>query len=144
MAMFSNKKNSKKLIEYKCEICHFNTCNKNDYSRHLLTKKHLSNIPQTNLLKKTQNKSHDCVCGKTYCDYSGLWRHKKICSQINQPEINIIEDKEQTDKVEELTEIIKCLVKDNSEIKNLVMIQQNTITDLVKNGTHNTTINLPE
>jgi predicted RNA-binding Zn-ribbon protein involved in translation (DUF1610 family) len=139
MVTLGNIKNSKKLIEYTCENCYFNTSNKNDYSRHLLTKKHQQVTLGNNSNKKTsKNSDFYCVnCGKEYRSRKGLWQHNKLCLPVTQP---IDKDKEQTDKVEELTEIIKCLVKDNSEIKNLVMIQQNTITDLVKNGTHNTTI----
>ena len=41
--MFSNPKNSEKLCDYSCEKCDFNTSNKNDYNRHIKTKKHISN-----------------------------------------------------------------------------------------------------
>jgi hypothetical protein len=148
MAMFSNKKKTKKDLEYICNLCHFNTSNKTKYNIHLQTKKHLSNVSQSDSVKKSQTNSHECICGKTYCDYSGLWRHKKICLQVNQPIIEDKSDKDKSDKDisadkdkyikdEELTEIIKCLVKENFEIKNLVM-------EVIKNGTHNTTIHLPK
>jgi hypothetical protein len=75
--MFSNEKNSKKLIEYLCGKCDFVTCNKNDYNRHIKTKKHISNDSQCFSMVKTQKNSYECICGKKYMDNSGLWRHKK-------------------------------------------------------------------
>ena len=62
--MFSNEKNSKKLIEYVCEKCDFVTCNKNDFNRHNKTKKHISNDSQCFSMVKTQKNSYECICGK--------------------------------------------------------------------------------
>ena len=75
--MFSNPKNSKKLINYSCEFCDFVSCNKNDYRRHNQTQKHFINVFQS---EKTRKNSYKCSCGKIYKDNSGLWRHKKICT----------------------------------------------------------------
>ena len=72
--MFSNDFNPKKPLFFYCEKCDFDTCNKKDYTRHLKTKKHLSNDFQCTLPKKTH---YDCSCGKSYKHHSGLWRHKK-------------------------------------------------------------------
>jgi hypothetical protein len=72
-----------------------------------------------------------------------LWKHKKKCNyqkktvenqQINTNNIN-------EDKVQQLTDIIKTLITENSEIKNLVLVQQNTVTELVKNGITNNSNN---
>ena len=120
--MFSNEKNSKKLIEYNCINCHFITCNKNDYNRHSLTKKHKMSENQCFSMKKTQKNSFACECGKTYKDSSGLWRHKKKCKEPdNDKEPD--KDKEPSDK-----ELIMMLIKQNTEL-----------LEIVKNGTHNTT-----
>ena len=74
--MFSNPKNSEKLCDYSCEKCDFNTSNKNDYNRHIKTKKHISNGLPSFSMEKTQKNSFICECGKQYMDNSGLWRHK--------------------------------------------------------------------
>ena len=74
--MLRNENDSKKLAKYCCEKCDFNTCSKNDYSRHLLTKKHNSTNSQCLATEKTQKNSFICECGKQYMDNSGLWRHK--------------------------------------------------------------------
>jgi hypothetical protein len=120
--MISNQKTPKKLIEYFCENCDFFSCNKNDYTRHLVTKKHLSNDFQCKKLKKTQKNSLSCSCGKSYKDHSGLWRHKKKCTEIEN----------ETTKCSDMDEqgVIMMLIKQNTEL-----------LEIVKNGTHNTTNN---
>jgi len=80
--MISNEKNSKKLLIYSCENCHFYTSNKNDFNRHNKTTKHLSNGSQFLAIEKTQKTPYECACGKLYQDNSGLWRHKKKCNYI--------------------------------------------------------------
>jgi len=42
------QKTPKKYAEYKCENRDFNTCNKKDYNRHLMTKKHKKIIDKLN------------------------------------------------------------------------------------------------
>ena len=74
--MLSNENDSKKLTKYCCEKCDFNASSKNDYNRHLLTKKHNSINSQCLAMEKTQKNTYICECGKQYMDNSGLWRHK--------------------------------------------------------------------
>jgi hypothetical protein len=147
MDIFSNKKNAKKCKEYFCKICDFNTFNKNNYDIHIHTIKHIRNNLQHSATEKTA-KIYQCICGKIYNDRTGLWRHKKQCLKINKPEEKKQECSDvNEDKVNQLTEIIKTLITDNSELKSLIMVQQNTVTELVKNGinnvsnSHNTNIN---
>ena len=77
MATEKTQKNAKK---YYCEICDFNTCNKNDYTRHLSTLKHIRNKSATFSNADATGKTQHyicCNCNKEYRDRSGLWRHKK-------------------------------------------------------------------
>jgi hypothetical protein len=129
--MFSNDFTPKKPLEFVCKKCDFITSNKKDYNRHLQTNKHLSNDFQCKIPKKTL---YHCSCGKSYKDYSGLWRHKKKC--LNEKEENINEEK---------YEIIEDLNIETSD-KNLILtlIQQNNelqkqMLEVIKNGTNNST-----
>jgi hypothetical protein len=130
--MFSNDFTSKKPIDFVCEKCDFITCNKKDYNRHLQTKKHLSNDFQCKLPQKTH---YDCSCGKSYKDYSGLWRHKKKC--LDEKEENINEEKEEikTHENEDIdlsdTNLILTLIQQNNEL-------QKQMLEVIKNGTNNT------
>jgi len=133
--MFSNEKNSKKLLNYVCEKCDFITSNKNDYNRHTQTKKHKNHISQCFSIEKTQKNSYTCKCGKIYKDSSGLWRHKKICN-INLKSIIEVETININNKIIESSnkDLIMMLLKQNTQL-----IEQNA--ELVKNGTHNNSHN---
>ena len=123
--MISNNFTYKKPLGFSCEKCDFITCNKKDYNRHLQTKKHLS----IDFQGKTPQKTHyDCSCGKSYKDYSGLWRHKKKCPKINVNLNDTIEDVDISDK-----DLILTLIQQNNEL-------QKQMLEVIKNGTHNTNI----
>jgi hypothetical protein len=115
---------AKNSPKYCCELCDFNTSKKIDYARHTQTQKHKNNVLTTGDNAKNSPKYVCECCEKKYNDRAGLWRHKKKCLGENV----IIDNDVPTDK-----ELILMLIKQNSQL-----IQQNS--DLVKNGTHNTTI----
>ena len=65
---------------YECELCHFYTSKKTNYTIHLDTKKHKNNeILQnpTDFVKK--NDKFICECGKSYKHKPTLYAHKKNC-----------------------------------------------------------------
>jgi hypothetical protein len=79
-----SKNSQKTRNEYYCGDCDYYTSRKNDYEKHILTKKHLKktlkNVEKS--LKKSvkSRKIYICeLCDSKYKDRSGLWRHKKIC-----------------------------------------------------------------
>ena len=74
--MVDNSLPIKPQTNYNCNACDFNSSNKKDYNRHMLTAKHLRIINNTNFTPG----EYQCVCGKKYVDNSGLWRHKKKCN----------------------------------------------------------------
>jgi hypothetical protein len=116
----SNIKPSKNHINYICETCDFNTCNKKDLNRHNITKKHLLLTNPTVNTQKPQ--LYTCNCGKSYKHSSSLCAHKKKCINtekgINNDYKNTqqITPSEQTDK-----ELILLLLKQNNELQNKVL-----------------------
>ena len=88
--------NKLKTYNYECEKCKFVTSNKKDYKRHLNTKKHNTIENQsfliTNSLLPIENLDFKCICGKTYKDKSGIWRHNKICNQQSTIQVNNIQN----------------------------------------------------
>jgi hypothetical protein len=86
------------------------------------TDKHINQEKSTIFNEKVPKSSSafECICGKKYKDKSGLWRHKKKC--FKKEEIN----QDPTDK-----DLIMLLIKENSELKNMMM-------EVIKNGTNNT------
>ena len=132
--MFSNQNPVKSCLKYYCENCNFGTQRKNAYDEHITTSKHKkSTFVNQNPVNpvKTCN-PFDCqICGKSYKDKSGLWRHKKKCElskeQYDPPTIKQILSPEFTP---ELIKLITELVKGQNGI-------QESIVELCKNGTHN-------
>ena len=143
--MFSNAKYPKKPIEYMCEKCDFITCNKKDYNRHVQTKKHTINVCQGFSIEKTPKNPkkpqiYECKCGKKYKDNSGLWRHKTTSNcdyNIINLENNTNEDMSTVNEIQELKEFMKYLMKENSDMKNIVMeLVKTCATNNIYNTTH--------
>jgi hypothetical protein len=148
--MFSNPKIPKSPIQFYCEICDYITSNKKDYNKHINTIKHNSNVFQSQSPQKSQKiPILECLCGKKYKDYSGLWRHKKKCNLLtnenNQTPNNINEN--EPDKKDEL---INYLIKENQEFKSLILeivkkdntINNNNTMNNSNVNSHNKTFNL--
>jgi hypothetical protein len=68
------------------------------------------------------------TCNKCYKERSGLWRHAKMCTPIIDTSNNNVVDKE----------LVMLLIKENSELKNMMMDAQNKMLEVIKPGTHNT------
>jgi hypothetical protein len=147
--MISNEFVPEKSHSFHCIICHYYTCNKKDYNKHINTNKHKINVCQSeNPQKSPKIPTCECLCGKKYKDYSGLWRHKKKCCFENneKPDNNENINKKEPDKNEDL---INYLIKENQEFKSLILeivkkdntINNNTISNNNINS-HNKTFNL--
>jgi len=90
MEILGNKKTQKIVDKYSCLICDFYSCHKNDYLKHLETKKHSLSVVGNFGNKKTQKKpisengALECSgCFKKYKTNSGLWKHSKQCASLN-------------------------------------------------------------
>jgi hypothetical protein len=139
--MDTNIKTQKKPLKYICKTCNFNSCNKKDYTRHLLTDKHLL-LTNPNL-KTHKNPIFNCICGKSYKHSSSLCGHKKKCNFIeNSNEQEIINNNDTTNK----DELINYLIKENKEFKNLILeiVKKDTYNNSnnTTNNSHNKTFNL--
>ena len=122
-------------LKYACEACDYSTCNKKDYNKHLLTDKHKKHDMSTDFNNKSQEiPNHSvCECGKIYKERSGLWRHKQKCTQKAVSESDeVCAPKPASEPIG--NDIIMLLIKENSELKNMMM-------KVLENGTHNTTNN---
>ena len=113
-----------------CEACDYVTCRKSQYERHLSTSKHKNTTNTTtnttNLVPKS-SENYICECGKEYKHHSSLWSHKKKCNSTNDTDNN-------NHEIKELKELMKYLMKENSELKTMMF-------EVIKNGTHNNTTN---
>jgi len=142
-----------KTPKFSCDCCDFKTSNKKDYSRHILTAKHLEmvkmvtkdngNTPNTPILP--QKHKYVCVCGNAYIHNSGLSRHKQKCNPpIPTDNKSPTENKDSSETIPDLKSsenLIHYLLKENSEFKSLIMelVKKDFISN--SHNTNNNTIN---
>ena len=124
---------------YSCEQCDYITCRKSNFNNHIKSIKHKNNAdndfvaysatPDNAILSNNSTKQYQCeICLKIFSDRSGLWRHKKKCSNIEQNDTDINEsdtcqntiliDTQNIPKASDLfdKDLIIMLIKQNSEL----------------------------
>jgi len=128
MKQFETNFSSKSSAKFYCEICDYSTCRNSQYMRHLATSKHI-NETQLKQNSTFSSNTFKCNCNLLFNSRTSLWRHQKKCK------IQECTDNDcKLNEVEELKEFMKYLMKENSEMKNMMI-------DVIKNGTHNITNN---
>ena len=130
-------KSGKKVANnYYCEKCDYKCSKLYNWKKHLDTSKHNQETNGSILEKQSGKKGQICCenCNKEFKTRSGLWKHSKTCNFKDKKEVATEETETVTtsNEVHELKEIMKYLMKENSEMKNMIM-------DVIKTGTHNTT-----
>lgn len=130
--MSENNSNKKRKV-FECEPCHFRTCNKKDFSKHLITNKHkkINIIPQTEIINEPivsppSPVYKKCECGKSYKHRQNLYTHRKICNfkksdnHINDDKENLFNDGNVKKMIFEMVEQNKLLYCILSEKCNLL------------------------
>jgi hypothetical protein len=138
------KKSQKSLKNFGCEICHYFTSSKKDFDKHLLTSKHKKN-ENGSIQEEKQIQIYNCDCGKICKTHGGIWKHKQKCIILQ----SLSTEKNDEEK-NDYEEIIKYLIKENSEFKQMLIDQNKQIIELSKNSSnyninnnsHNKTFNL--
>ena len=131
LTIFTQKNSS----NFQCIECDFKCCNKNDYNRHILTRKHkmLTNVDKENF----ENVSKiECECGKEYKHRQSLSIHKKKCTFIK----NISTEKKETNDPSD-KQLIMMVVKQNAELIKDNNELRNMMKKVLENGTNNITTN---
>jgi hypothetical protein len=150
MATESSENSEKNVPNFSCEFCDYKCSKKQYLSQHNNTQKH--KIAFGNAVANSGNNTEItnkllCTCGKQYEDRSGLWKHKKTCTFIND---NICASENITIKTpqDNPMEIIVSLIKQNQDFKNLIMEQnkqnfelQKQLIDISKDHSQNITNN---
>ena len=127
--MDSNKNLPKICSKFYCEICDYGTSKKSSYDDHLVSAKHLKSMVGNEILPKFCSEFICPNCSKKYKDNSGLWRHKKKCVE-KEKEMESNELNEQNDSVE----LIKYLMKENSDFKQMIIEQNKQMIEMSKNN----------
>jgi hypothetical protein len=113
-----DKKMQKKCKYFSCSACHFETGNKNNFNKHLLTAKHQR---MTNDDRKTAKNCHsifECSCGNIYKYRQGLFNHKKKCNFDLSNSENTVVNPKVVNSV-----FIMEMFKENQEFKNMLIDQ---------------------
>ena len=142
MTTYDNEKVAKSCCKFYCDCCDYGTSKKSSITKHFSTARHLKTVCMTTnnneKVAKSCEKCYSCDnCEKIFNDRPGLWRHKKKCTHVSEEKTIKIND-EPSEK-----ELIMILIKENCELKNMMMEQhtstQNMMMEVIKTGTHNTT-----
>jgi hypothetical protein len=87
-------------------------------------------------LEQISSNEHNCInCGKNYKDRSGLWKHKKKCKSIEQPNIQINQSESiinGTSIKDSSNNIIELLINENKDFKNIILELVKTNNELQK------------
>jgi hypothetical protein len=143
------KKSPKIPKKFECSFCDYLTSNRKDFSKHNLSLKHQNNTIGNKMEIKNPQKvptHYCCMCDKHFITYSGLWKHKKKCSD-NQNNKN---QPGEMPNVQTLTNMVLDVVKQNNELAQQNNNLTNKLFDIYKNNTlsctninsHNKTFNL--
>jgi hypothetical protein len=111
--------------KFSCKFCNYNCSKKSDFEKHSITRKHIFN---STLTEKVANAVlFECkFCNKNYNSRVGLWYHNKKCT--TNIECELIDGA----KTENNQTVIDFLIKENSEMKNIVLEVVKSNNDLQK------------
>ena len=149
-----------------CIVCDF-TCSKNiDWSRHIMTRKHINRTKTYSLEQKITPHDNKCVfvckkCNKGYKARTSLWYHEKKCDvtpslQVNSDDKSVIyqDNKDANACIEDIIcsdnkiiitkHMFMELINDNKEMMKIIKGQQDQINNIIPkigNTTNNTTNN---
>ena len=125
----------KSPIFFCCNNCQYSTCNSKDYNKHVRTSKHIN---RTKLFDLEQNNTEQTTaqytckkCSKKYKARNSMWYHEQKCGVITATPTEKGKQLPVDDNMQ--TSIILELVKQNQELKQLLIEQNNTILEVAKN-----------
>jgi len=147
MEVFGTVIKQKLSKKYCCETCDYNTDRKSNLENHLNSAKHLKEINGSKIKQTLSNNNLVCeICHKIYQTSAGLWKHKtkNNCKHDNDECKKDIDDLKISDNEFTNKDLIMMLIKENSELKTIMMEQQSMMIKVLENGasnnnSHNTT-----
>jgi hypothetical protein len=128
-----------------CKYCHYSTSKKSSFDNHNLSAKHQKRLKgdaqvtqSDEIMPKICHLKYQCEnCNKSYESRNGLWKHKNSNNCFKIENDNILQN-DKSNEIRELKEIMKYLMKENSEMKNMMFeVMKNGISNT--NNSHNTT-----
>ena len=139
--------------KYSCQKCNYFTNVKQNFDKHILTRRHELQQEKTIevIQEETKKEQESCKyicprCNKKYKCYSGLWNHRQKCKEVKKPS-----EKTQEKQSAALKEVIMLKDKvDNmgnnmiskeefNELKNMIIeLMKRDPTSIITNNSNNT------
>jgi hypothetical protein len=126
MTSTRHKRNDGEIIPnktYDCSYCNYVTNQKSHYSDHIASKAHeyKKNVAEKGI------KPNQCICClREFNSKTSLWRHKNHCKPEDHP-VNIAINESENNKTTANDAVIDVLVKQNDELRNMFVSQQNLV-----------------
>jgi uncharacterized C2H2 Zn-finger protein len=128
--------------QYKCKNCNKKYKARNSLWYHEKKCIYIESVPSESKIEKPdicqlleqliktkkEDKEFICKCGKIYRHDSSYYRHKNKCLDTNK---KINESNIEKDQKQDICELVKYLIKENSELKNIIT-QQNIVLNKIK------------
>lgn len=109
-----------------CSYCNFKCLKLSNFETHLATRKHLKltntykiNAVSTENTDHKTTKMYECVCGKLYKHRQSLFNHKKKC--LTDEHTSLETNNNELKNIKEIKEDLKILMKDNIEMKQMLL-----------------------
>jgi hypothetical protein len=131
----------KNSIKFECKICDFKCCNKNDYNRHNLTRKHTI-LTNTVIENEKNSIKFKCECGKEYNHRQSLSIHRKKCYNLINKKEEYNNDKSNKEQIEITPELILNIIQQNQELQKQNQELQKQMIEVCKNGIINNNTNI--
>jgi len=134
-AIYLEQKNAEK---FECKYCDIKCSKKSNYIKHLLTSKH-SNATKCyiNATQKEQKNATCPFCEKKFLHSSSMYRHKNICKNKSENNINqIFNNNVESNNNDKL---VKYLMKENTELKHMIIDVCKNINNSQNNNSFNNT-----
>jgi len=115
-----------------CELCKYYTNSNKDFSKHAATQKHINAVTNPEIvLQIPESKTFTCnLCNKLFKNRVTLWRHKKNCGDTQVTAI--IESENEKSDVKITFDLVKELIKENKELKDVLKEQSKELKDAIK------------
>jgi hypothetical protein len=127
---FRMKMTPKNAEIFHCVPCDYKCCKQSEYNRHKISAKHQN---RTNLNENDANKFICKICKKMYKARNSLWYHEQKCKPHNE---------NTTCETTELKEIMNYLIKENSDLKTMMLdVVKNSNTIIYNNNINNSNNN---
>jgi hypothetical protein len=139
MELLGNQIQQNSATKYFCKICDYKTCRKFNFDTHLISLRHCEKSKKEIFGNEIQQKFSKIQqvcdkCNKEFKTPSGLWKHKQKCNSAHLNHSTIIEPS--------CKELIMMLIKENSELKTMMIkVLENGTNNTINNNINNTNSN---